>query len=183
MDGEKGWGLKRAGTAVIVAGLAVVGLAGCDSGETSSKGATTTSKPVLWNPCTEISDDALKAAGVDPASEEAGLAGVPQAGWEICGWMGPKYSLTVYTTDKTVAQFEQKPGNVNFADTSIAGRAGRQFKIEGDTRNMFCDVVFATDQGVVQLGVNNSAIADGPLEDPCTYLQRAGSVLVPTFPK
>ncbi|MEU3009542.1 DUF3558 domain-containing protein [Nocardia asteroides] len=175
--------MNRAVTALVIAGVAVVGVAGCESGETSSRGATTTAKPVLWNPCAEIPDDVLKAAGVDPGTEEAGLAGVPQPGWEICGWMGPEYSLTVYTTGKTAKAFEQMPGNKDFTDVSIAGRSGRQFKIEGDTRNMFCDVVFPTDQGVVQLGVNNSAIADGPLDDPCTYLQRVGSVLVPTFPK
>lgn len=175
--------MKRAGTAVLVAGLAVAGLAGCEAGETSPKVTTTAAKAALWNPCKEISDDALRAAGVDPGTEESGLAGVPQSGWEICGWRGPEYSLTVYTTDKTVAQFEQKPGNINFVDVTIANRSGRQFRIEGDTRNAFCDVVFPASQGVVQLGVNNSAIADGPLDDPCTYLQRAGAVLVPAFPK
>ena len=182
MDGEKGWGLKRAGTAVIVAGLAVVGLAGCDAGESSSNGATTTAKPVLWNPCTEISDDALTAAGVDPASEEKGVAGVPQSGWEICGWMAPKFGLTVYTTDKTLAEFEAKPGNVGFTDVTVAGRPGRRFKVEGDRRNLICDVVFATRYGVVQLEVTNRASLDG-LEDPCVYLNRAGDELVPTFPQ
>ncbi|MGW6425801.1 DUF3558 domain-containing protein [Nocardia sp. NPDC055053] len=175
--------MKRAGTAVVVAGLAVIGLVGCDSGETSSKGTTTTAKPVLWNPCTEISDDALRAAGVDPATEEKGVAGIPQSGWEICGWRGSEYSLTVYTTAKTVAYFEQRPGNINFTDVTIAGRPGRQFKVQGDSRNLICDVVFPTDRGVVQLEVGNSAIADGPLDDPCENLQRAGAVLVPTFPK
>ncbi|MFD6389856.1 DUF3558 domain-containing protein [Nocardia sp. NPDC060259] len=175
--------MKRAGTAVLVAGLAVAGLAGCAAGETSPEVTTAAAKPALWNPCTEIADDVLRAAGVDPGTEETGLAGVPQSGWEICGWRGPEYSLTVYTTDKTLAQFEQKPGNINFADVTIANRSGRQFRIEGDTRNAFCDVVFPASQGVVQLGVNNSAIADGPLDDPCAYLQRAGAVLVPAFPK
>ncbi|MEU4708888.1 DUF3558 domain-containing protein [Nocardia salmonicida] len=175
--------MKRAGTAMVIAGLAVVGLAGCGSGESTSKGATTTAKPVLWNPCTEISDAALTEAGVDPATEEKGVAGVPQSGWEICGWEGSNYALTVYTTDKPVSYFEQKPGNINFTDIAIANRQGRQFRVQGDTRNLWCDVVFPSEQGVVQLAVGNSAIADGPLEDPCVYLQRAGAVLVPTFPK
>ncbi|MFD8102592.1 DUF3558 domain-containing protein [Nocardia fluminea] len=175
--------MKRAGTAMVVAGLAVAGLVGCDSGEPTSKGATTTAKPVLWNPCTEISDAALTEAGVDPATEEKGVAGVPQSGWEICGWGGPDYSITVYTTDKPVSYFEQKPGNVNFTDVTIADRQGSQFRVQGDARNLWCDVVFPSEQGVVQLAVGNSAIANGPLEDPCVYLQRAGAVLVPMFPK
>lgn len=174
--------MKRAGTALVVAGFAVVGLVGCDSGESRSKGATTTAKPALWNPCTEISDAALTEAGVDPATEETGLGGHAQPGWEICGWTGRDYSLTVYSTDRTVADFEQKPGNIDFTDVTIADRQGRQFKEQGDTRNLDCDVVFPAAGGVVQLQVLNSPIAKG-LDDPCDYLQRAGAVLVPIFPK
>ncbi|GGN99044.1 DUF3558 domain-containing protein [Nocardia rhizosphaerihabitans] len=174
--------MKRAGTAVVVAGLAVVGLVGCGSGETSSKGATTTAKPVLWNPCTEIPDDALRAAGVDPATEEKGVAGVPQSGWEICGWSGPQYSLTVYTTNKSVAQFEEKPGNVDFRDVAIAGRSGREFRVAGASKQLDCNVVFPASQGVVQLQVLGSALIDN-LGDPCQHLANAGEVLVPTFPK
>ncbi|MFD4458665.1 DUF3558 domain-containing protein [Nocardia sp. NPDC058480] len=173
--------MKRAGTAMLVAGLAVVGLVGCDSGESTSKGATTTAKPVLWNPCTEISDAALTEAGVDPATEEKGVAGVPQSGWEICGWAGPDFSLTVYTTNKPVDEFEQKPGNVDFRDVTIAGRTGREFKVTGASKDLGCDVVFPAKQGVVQLQIFNSALKTG-LDDPCTYLERVGEVLVPIFP-
>ncbi|MGW6623759.1 DUF3558 domain-containing protein [Nocardia sp. NPDC055002] len=173
--------MKRAGTAMVVAGLAVVGLVGCDSGESTSKGATTTAKPVLWNPCTEISDAALSEAGVDPATEEKGVAGVPQSGWEICGWGGPDYSITVYTTDKAVNEFEQKPGNVDFRDVTIAGRAGREFKVAGASKDLGCDVVFPANRGVVQLQIFNSALKTG-LDDPCMYLERVGEVLVPIFP-
>ncbi|WP_342801883.1 DUF3558 domain-containing protein [Nocardia sp. No.11] len=181
MDGEKGWGLKRAGTAVIVAGLAVVGLAGCDAGESSSNGATTTAKPVLWNPCTEISDGALTAAGVDPASEEKGVAGVPQSGWEICGWDGPTFAVTVYATNKTVDQFKFKPGNVDFHAVTIAGRTGEEFRVDGASKKLDCNAVFPVAQGVVQLQILNRASLDG-LTDPCVSLARVGETLVPTFP-
>ncbi|MEU5404879.1 DUF3558 domain-containing protein [Nocardia asteroides] len=174
--------MNRAVTALVIAGVAVVGVAGCESGETSSRGATTTAKPALWNPCAEIPDEVLKAAGVDPGTEEAGLGGVPQPGWEICGWSGREYSLTVYSTSKSVRDFEQKPGNIDFTDVTIAGRQGRQFKEQGDTRNLDCDAVFPAAQGVVQLQVLNSPLIKG-LADPCDYLQRTGAVLVPTFPK
>ncbi|TCK00480.1 DUF3558 domain-containing protein [Nocardia alba] len=174
--------MKRAGTAIVIAGFAVVGLVGCDSGESTSKGATSTAKPVLWNPCTEIPDAALTAAGVDPATEEKGVAGVPQPGWEICGWMAPKYGLTVYTSAKSLAEFEAKPGNADFADTTVAGRPARKFRVAGDSRNLICDVVFETRDGVVQLEVMNRASLDG-LEEPCVYLNSAASALVPTFPR
>ncbi|MFI1238606.1 DUF3558 domain-containing protein [Nocardia salmonicida] len=174
--------MKRAGTAMVIAGLAVVGLAGCGSGESTSKGTTTTAKPVLWNPCTEISDAALTEVGVDPATEEKGVAGVPQSGWEICGWEGRTFAITVYSTAKTADEFETKPGNVDFRDVTIAGRPGREFRVEGASKQLDCDVVFPAGQGVVQLQVLNRASLDG-LTDPCVSLARVGETLAPTFPK
>ncbi|MBC7304645.1 MAG: DUF3558 domain-containing protein [Nocardia sp.] len=161
--------------------MVVVGLGGGDPGASRSTGATTTAKPVLWNPCTEIPDAALTQAGVDPATEEKGVAGVAQSGWEICGWGGPDYSITVYTTNKPVDEFEQKPGNVDFRDVTIAGRTGREFKVTGASKDLGCDVVFPANPGVVQLQIFNSALKTG-LDDPCTYLERVGEVLVPIFP-
>lgn len=174
--------MKRAGMAIVLAGLAVVGAAGCEEGTSTSKGTTTTAKPVLWNPCTEIPDALLTEVGVDPATEEKGVAGVPQSGWEICGWEGSNYSLTVYTTSKKVEEFEQKPGNVDFRDVTIAGRSGREFRVAGASKHLDCDVVFPSSQGVVQLQVLGSPLIDD-LEDPCATLAAVGEVLVPTFPK
>lgn len=173
--------MKRAGTALVIAGFAVVGLVGCDSGESTSKGATTTAEPVLWNPCTEIPDAALTAAGVDPATEEKGLGGHPMSGWEICAWDSPDFALTVYTTNKTVDEFEQKPGNVDFRDVTVAGRTGREFKVTGASKDLGCDAVFPAEQGIVQLQILNSPLKTG-LDDPCDYLKRVGEVLVPIFP-
>ncbi|GEM33408.1 hypothetical protein NN3_44150 [Nocardia neocaledoniensis NBRC 108232] len=173
--------MKRTGTALLVAGLAVAGLAGCESEQTSSQGSTTTAAPALWNPCTEIPDDVLRSAGVDPGTEEKGVGGHDQSGWEICAWDAPEYALTVYTTNKTVEQFEQKPGNTEFRNVTIAGRAGREFKVEGASKDLGCDVVFPAQQGVVQLEILNSPLETG-LEDPCVFLQRVGEVLVPILP-
>ncbi|WP_278261860.1 DUF3558 domain-containing protein [Nocardia sp. AG03] len=173
--------MKRAGMAVVTAGVVVLGVAGCDSGEPSSQGATTTAAPVLWDPCSEISDAVLTEAGVDPSTEESGVGGHAQSGWKICAWDAPDYSLTVYTTNKTVGEFEQKPGNVEFQDVTIAGRAGRQFKVQGASKDLGCDVVFPAEQGVVQLEILNSPLESG-LDDPCVYLERVGQVLVPILP-
>ena len=174
--------MRRAVTALVIAGVAMTA-AGCDgSGEPAAKGTTSAAGPALWNPCTEIPDASLTAAGVDPKTEEKGVGGVAQPGWEICGWTGANYSLTVYSTSKSVADFEQKDGNIDFTDVTIAGRKGRQFKEKGDTRNLDCDVVFPAAQGVVQLQVLNSPLIKS-LADPCEYLQQSGAVLVPAFPK
>ncbi|WSY64471.1 DUF3558 domain-containing protein [Nocardia sp. NBC_00881] len=162
--------------------LLVLGSVGC--GDTMSGSATTSTTAVkaLFNPCTGIPDDALQAAGVDPGTEEAGIAGVHQSGWEICNWDGPKYFITVFSTGRTVTEFEHKPGNVNFEDVTVAGRRGRQFRVEGASKYLDCDVLFPASQGVVQLKILNRAGMDG-LEDPCTVLYRVGVSIVPALPQ
>ncbi len=136
----------------------------------------------MFNPCTGIPDDVLRSAGVDPATEESGIAGVHQHGWEICGWIGKKYAITVYSTWRTVAEFEKKPGNVDFRDVTVAGRKGRQFKVEGASKDLDCSVLFPASQGgVLQLQIGNRASLDDR-EDPCTVLYRVGELIVPVLP-
>ncbi|WP_084823842.1 DUF3558 domain-containing protein [Nocardia beijingensis] len=173
---------RRILLALLIGALAT-GTVGCEGTTTGSPttGSSTSATQALFNPCTGIPDDALRAAGVDPASEESGIAGVHQSGWEICAWDGPKYFITVYSTSRTVAEFEHKPGNVEFRDVTVAGRQGRQFKVEGASKNLGCDVLFPASQGVVQLSVLNRAGMDG-LDDPCSVLYRVGQSIVPSLP-
>ncbi|WP_330230881.1 DUF3558 domain-containing protein [Nocardia sp. NBC_00508] len=156
---------------------------GCGTTTGGSATTSTTAAKALFNPCTEISDDVLRAAGLDPATEEPGIAGVDQSGWEICSWDAPKYLITVFSTGRTVSEFERKPGNIEFKDVTVAGRQGRQFKVDGATKDLGCDILFPASQGVTQLRILNKAAALGDLtDDSCTMLYRAGDSLVPAFP-
>ncbi|MFG3519879.1 hypothetical protein ACGF5S_06400 [Nocardia nova] len=83
---------------------------------------------------------------------------------------------------RTVDQFENKPGNVDFTDVTIAGRSGRQFRLDGASKRLNCNVVFAAQQGVVQLQVLIRAALDDPPE-PCELLARIGENLVPWLPE
>lgn len=136
----------------------------------------------LWDPCTGIPDEALRASNVDAASRESGIAGIEQSGWKIGGWRGPVYAITVYSTARTVDQFENKPGNVDFADVTIAGRCGRRFRAAGASKHLNCNVVFPAQQGVIQLQLLIRAVLDNPPE-PCGLLARIGEILVPWFPE
>lgn len=176
--------MSRRITLALLIGALTAGVVACEDTTTGapSTGSSTTAAKALFNPCTGIPDEALRAAGVDPATEEAGIAGVPQSGWEICSWKGSKYSITVYSTGRTVAEFERKPGNIDFKDVTVAGRQGRQFRVEGASKNLDCDVLFPAAQGVVQLAIMNRAGQDN-LEDPCAVLNRVGGSIVPVLPR
>lgn len=168
----------------LLVGALATGAVGCGDTTNGSPttGSSTTAAQTLFNPCTGIPDEVLRAAGVEPKTEEAGIAGVPQSGWEICGWDGPQYFITVFSTGRSVAEFERKPGNIEFQDVTVAGRQGRQFRVAGASKNLGCDVLFPASQGVVQLRILNRAGVDG-LEDPCTVLYRVGTSIVPAFPR
>ncbi|WP_246011667.1 DUF3558 domain-containing protein [Nocardia mexicana] len=149
----------------------------------SDKTSSSTPAPALFNPCTSIQDDALLAAGVDPATKDTGIAGVHQSGWEICGWMGQQYSITVYSSARTVADYEKRSDYRDFRDVTIAGRTGRQFRNQpGGASDLACDVVFPAAQGTIQIGLLNKASADNPPE-PCAALKQAAEALISHLPK
>lgn len=170
---------------MLLAGVVVPGVVACggstEGAPTAEGSATSTESVALFDPCTGIPDDALSAAGVDPAAVERGAAGVDQDGWEICTWQGQQHSVTVFSTGLTVQDFEQKPGNVDFQDVTVAGREGRQFRVNGASKDLLCDVVFPAKQGVVQLRVMSNVLLDNPA-DPCETIQSVGTSIVPLLP-
>ncbi|WP_169811209.1 DUF3558 domain-containing protein [Nocardia amamiensis] len=163
-----------------------LGLAACGGSESTGSPAATSTKATsasgaqaqLFDPCTGIPETALTAAGLDPTTEQAGVGGVKQPGWEICGWKGADYTLGVFATSGTVAEFERKPGNVEFQDVTIAGRAGRAFRVEGAAKDQMCDVLFAAKQGLLQLTLVNKNAG----QSPCDRLAQVGEAIVPALP-
>ncbi|WP_084511172.1 DUF3558 domain-containing protein [Nocardia lijiangensis] len=173
---------RRVMLGVCAAGL-MLGTAAC-GGSTEGTATTSTSaaQAALWNPCTEIPDETLRQIGLDPSTEETGVAGVPQSGWEICSWNAAKYHVTVFSTKRTSDEIQNKPGNVEFQDVQIAGRNGSQYRVEGASKRLTCDIVFSARQGAFSVKVGNNPAEDHP-DDPCSLANRAASILVPQFPQ
>ncbi|WP_025346614.1 DUF3558 domain-containing protein [Nocardia nova] len=164
---------------IVLLAAVVPVLAACNDVEGNGVAGTSAAAAPLWDPCTQIPDDVLQQAGVDPATKESGIAGVHQSGWEICNWRGRTYHLNVLSTGRAPEEIENKDGNVDFRDVTIAGRQGRQFRTGEDGT---CDVVFPATQGSLQLTLVNFLSADN-LEDPCQVLERVGAPVVPVLPK
>ncbi|MFG3619642.1 DUF3558 domain-containing protein [Nocardia sp. NPDC047654] len=160
----------------------VLGAAACGD---ESGGAPATTTPAastvttLFDPCTGIPDTALTSAGLDPASKQVGVGGVKQPGWEICGWKGADFTLGVFSNGMSVAEFERKPGNVDFQDVTIGGRSGRQFRVDDAAKDQMCDVLFPARQGLLQLTLVNKT-AD---QNPCDRLATVGEAIVPALPR
>ncbi|SUA41215.1 Protein of uncharacterised function (DUF3558) [Nocardia africana] len=169
--------------AIVLLAAVVPVLAACNNGGDGGNGSTTSAAAAkLWDPCTQIPDDALQKAGVDPASKESGIAGVHQSGWEICNWKGKRYTVNVLSGKRSLQEIQNKEGNVDFQDVVLAGRKGQQYRVEGASKNDTCDAVFAAHQGIVEIVITNSLIVDNP-GDPCATLHNVGEVLVPLLPE
>ncbi len=171
-------------TLVPLAIALVVGLAACGDESSGSPATTTTqaaagTSSALFDPCTGIPDNALTSAGLDPASKQVGVGGVKQPGWEICGWKGADFTLGVFSNNSSVAEFERKPGNVDFQDITIAGRPGRQFRVDDAAKDQMCDVLFPARQGLLQLTLVNKTAG----QNPCDRLTSVGEAIVPALPK
>ncbi len=161
--------MKRAFMVVATGGLALAALVGCSSEE--HEPAET---KALFEPCTGVADDALRKAGVDPATKVA--AGAASAGWQTCEWTGAATHLRVFSTSRTLDEFEKESGATAFVDETVAGRAGRRL---GDTPTS-CDILFRAGQGVIRMVVVNDP--NQQTADACATLRHMGESIIPTFP-
>jgi len=172
---------------LLVAGALALTAVGCGGTTDGTPTSTTTTAAVdaadLFDPCAGIPDDALAASGVDPATEDEGIAGASFPGWRICGWSGSTHFLSVFATNHTVQEFEKKTGNVEFQNIISGGRPAHQFRVEGASKELRCDALFPIENGtVVQVKISNMASMDN-LEDPCSVLSRTSENIVPLLPE
>ncbi|MFI1237420.1 DUF3558 domain-containing protein [Nocardia salmonicida] len=163
--------MKRALMRLATGGLALAALVGC-----SSDGQESSATKALFEPCTGVTADALHKTGVDPATKVA--AGSVSAGWQTCEWTGSTAFLRVFSTSRTLKEFESESGETAFADYTVAGRTGR--RLGGAPTPGSCDVLFSADQGVIRMVVVNNPAHQG--DDACATLRQMGESIVPNFP-
>lgn len=157
--------MTRALMVLVAGGLAA--LVGCSSAEPPAE------TKALFEPCAGVTEDALRKAGVDPVTKVA--AGAASAGWQTCEWTGAGAHLRVFSTSRTLQEFEKESGATAFTDFAVAGRAARRL---GDTPAS-CDILFPAAQGIIRMVVVNNLAQQS---DACTTLRQMGESIVPTFP-
>lgn len=168
------------GCAVLAVGLVLL-IAACDS---STGGTATPSKePVkLFVPCEGISDDLVRQAGGDPATEESGIAGVHQTGMEICMWTAPWYFISVFSWGHTFDDLRKDSRYFEFEDVLVADRAGMKFREVADSRRERCDVAVSAAQGSISMSIGKMSTRPNP-EDPCVTAARVAAIFLPQLPK
>ncbi|MFI6048043.1 DUF3558 domain-containing protein [Nocardia sp. NPDC051321] len=179
----------------VLAGMAVVGLvAGCSPSKdgnptTEVSGKPTNGEPtVQYNPCTDLSDEALRATQVDPATKSV-VTDAPSGPvtWRMCTWSatdGP-YSVTIGASTHTLDETRKNDTVTGFRDVKVGPRSGLMYQDKNDEDKLGCYVSMPSAQGmfVVSVGWNYSQRASLPQAPPCDLTARHASQLESYLPK
>ncbi|MEV5833011.1 DUF3558 domain-containing protein [Nocardia sp. NPDC052112] len=180
--------MGRRATMTVVAVGALLVATGCGATKggtaTSSTGAggTSAAAAALWDPCTQVSDQVLQKIGVSPSTKRSGVAGVEEPGWKVCSWNNEDFTVGVFSTINSVEDFKRKSDNIDFKDTSVAGRKGVEHRMASDKFDEVCSLVFPADQGAVQILIRNRTSSTNVVA-PCARAESAANDLVPVFPR
>ncbi|MBF6548750.1 DUF3558 domain-containing protein [Nocardia brasiliensis] len=183
--------VSRVAIRTVLVGAAVTALVtGCSP---SKDGTPTTSGPktvngektVEWNPCTQLSDEALKAARMDPATKDVTTdAPTGPVSARVCQWDavdGPYFvsvSSTIYSQDEA-----RKNANLTgFRDVPIGARSGLIYQDKSDERKLRCYVSLPAAQGMLEVTVG-WRYGEPMTRDRCELAVEHAKELEPYLPK
>ncbi|MGW0042512.1 DUF3558 domain-containing protein [Rhodococcus sp. NPDC003348] len=166
--------------------VAVVSVVGCGSesvaGQAGAEGAVV-GEPV-FSPCDDIPDDALRQIGVDPATEDRDILGVKQPRWNICGWQGDRYSLSVFATTYAVDDFRANERYEEFVDVDVNGRGGVGFREVADEKREGCDVAVPSAAGAVLVSIGFHVLTPArDAQESCEVAERAMRTISSVIPE
>lgn len=135
----------------------------------------------LFISCT-IPDDALLAAGLDPATERVGFFGEHFTHAKLCRWDGPWYSIGIFALTDTIEQIVSDPGYTGIRDITVADRDAVLFRDVYDPRDAFCLLGYTTRGGTILFsGIESSTVDDGG--DICTATTDVARALDHVIPR
>lgn len=183
------FGLTATAAGVLAAGLLTAGCGGV-TGEGSSVD-TTEQKPetVAFNPCDELSDDALRAAGLDPNTKKDSVNSPTGGGvWKICFWRPldrTPYAVSVGTTTFTQDDLADNPTVTGFEDVQIGSRAGKTYRQANSSMNLRCYVSMPSGGGMANIIVDWDASEkdSAPNTPPCSLAVERARELEPYLPQ
>ncbi|MGQ4599986.1 DUF3558 family protein [Nocardia sp. R6R-6] len=169
---------------VVAAGLCtVLAVAGCGksvSGQPST--STSLTKADLYDPCT-LPDDVITAAGANPATKDDNPFLVARDGWKGCVWDAAWYSLDVYSTTHSIAEFKSNDIFHDFRDVRIGVRAAST--LNQNTNNAppdNCGVLFGTSRGTIQIMIRRNLSEKNRADDLCAIAVQSADVLDGSIP-
>ncbi|MFC4124104.1 DUF3558 domain-containing protein [Nocardia rhizosphaerae] len=185
---QSAWKMRVAVGAVAVSAV----LAGCDGGGQTAAPQTTVrdlDSIVVFNVCSELSDEVLREVGLDPATKR--VVTDPPTGpstWRVCNWkpLDDRYGsgnrrVGVFSTSHTLAETRAKEGLRNVRSTKVADREGLVFSESSDPDS--CYVAFEAEQGMFEVHVGWLSSSGARAGELCDMAARYASELEPHLPE
>ncbi|MFD6161857.1 DUF3558 domain-containing protein [Nocardia sp. NPDC060256] len=179
---------------MVAAGIAFAGLiAGCSSTvdgipQRQRVSSGSDEKTVQFNPCTELSDQAMRATKVNPASKSVTTdAPSGPVSARICQWTsteGPYFvsvSSLIYTQDDA----RKNDRLTGLRDVRVGQRSGLVYADKSDQDKLRCYTNLPWAEGTfeVTVGWRYSSRASLPQSPPCDLAVRHARELEPYLPK
>ncbi|MFE9580339.1 DUF3558 domain-containing protein [Nocardia sp. NPDC006044] len=183
-------GSKLRGIALVV-GVGLV-LAGCEKatdGVPTGTGASSASSSVkpsgskdpdtaIWDPCTALPDDALRADELNPDTRTKDIARFDPTGWKVCAWRSTAkwYDLGIYSGEPSLQQVRQRQDLESVVPLTVGGHPALRFLFADDAeKRLDCGVAVEVPQGraagtVAFLVTTRYSV--GKLGDPCDQATR-----------
>ncbi|MFE6922752.1 DUF3558 domain-containing protein [Nocardia sp. NPDC057663] len=175
------------GTVVVSAAVS-----GCGTGgETGSARPTPRDldKIVVFNVCSQLSDEVLRGAGLDPTTKRV-LTDPPTgpSTWRVCNWkpIDDRYGagsrrVSVFSTSHTLSETRVKESLVDVRETTVGPRPGLTFRENNDPDG--CYVAFEADQGMFEVRVSWLSNEGPRVGDVCEMAAKYAADLEPGLPK
>ncbi|WP_280489862.1 DUF3558 domain-containing protein [Nocardia farcinica] len=168
----------------IVAAVGVVGVVGCGTTVDGAATTSTVSAPAdVYDPCAQLSDSALREAGLDPASESVTTNADGPASWRICGWYPAdhRYKVDVLSTSHTIAETRANEKLNILREVTVGGRRGLVTQDKSDRQGNSCYVALPAQQGMFEIAIGwESSAATKP--DLCALAVEYAHKLEPHLP-
>lgn len=164
----------KAVTGALLCAAALVTGCGTVSGEAQPE-ATASAEPA-FDPCDDIPDDAIRAVGLDPATESRDILGVHQPGWNVCAWNSSRVTLSVYTGRGELDTVRSNPDFVAFEEVDVNGQPGLAYRHAAYENGERCYASTSSVDGLLTVAVTVISADDG---DPCARAHEAATVFLP----
>ncbi|QNG18196.1 DUF3558 domain-containing protein [Rhodococcus triatomae] len=139
--------------------------------------------PVLFDPCLDLPDDAIEAAGLDPSTEKVSdLTGGEDRTFLTCAYMDPRVKgVNVISTNTTFEEYVERDERAQITDISYADIDGRRAMFNADRHFDKCVLTVETSFGALTI-TRDVFGGDTPPGERCAGMDGMMRVFLPYLP-
>lgn len=174
---------------ISAAAAMVAGCGGSSDPGSAEPSARDLDKIIVFNVCSQLSEDVLRQAGLDPATKRTTTD--PPTGvsaWRVCSWepigndrRNSPRSVGVFSSSRTLEEARSKESLVEVHDAKVNSRTALTFREGADP--MSCYAAFGAEQGHFAINVAWLSEKQANQGDLCAMALQYATALEPSLPR